>query len=577
LTVSGHIAPLVFPMDTPLWFSNLLSWSLQVMLSVVLAGILPYLFRIRQPRLLLAYWRGLLVISFLLPIIQPWHHLRIIGAFLVTRELLPITFPPSPPAVAHWQFPNADLLAQIFGVLILAGITLRLALLALGLFKLRQFRRASRPISPPPECFIAPAQMRSWRNTRAEFRLSAKVDSPVTFGFAAPVVLLPERFSSLEPRFQTAIVCHELVHVRRRDWVHHLAEEVLRAAFWFHPAIAWLIARLRLAREQVVDLEVVTLTDARKTYVEALLEFTTIRPRIPAMPGPLFLTERQLVKRVALLLKEVRMSRKRLIASFAVITSCLALALLLAVGIFPLRGAPVAAEAPRTGATGGVSGGISAGVSGGISGGVTGGVSGGINGERQKAQSSSEPSVAYNTIWVDTVKRGPMVRQIRGLGKLVQGENSTLLAKITMPVNQTVDIRPNQSAAVDTRMGVVKGHVVSISPSGDTCSIDVALDSALPERATVGLTVDGTIEIEKLENVLHVGRPVHGEANISIGLFRISKDGSEAERVPVKLGRSSVNAMEVLDGLNEGDKIILSDMSAYDNAERIRLTNPPTQ
>ena len=167
-----------------------------------------------------------------------------------------------------------------------------------------------------------------------------------------------------------------------------------------------------------------------------------------------------------------------------------------------------------------------------------------------------------------------MVRQVRGLGALVLTQNSAaLVAQITVPVVLTVDVRPNQSATVDTRMGLVKGHVASINPFGDKCSIDIALDAALPERATAGLSVDATIDIEQLENVLYVGRPVHGEANTTIGLFKISKDGLEAQRVSVKLGRSSVNTIEVLDGLKAGDKVILSDTSDFDNVDRIRLTN----
>jgi beta-lactamase regulating signal transducer with metallopeptidase domain len=137
----------------------------------------------------------------------------------------------------------------------------------LGLLRLRQIRQASWSISKLSESTTILEEMCAKANTRAAFRLSAEVDSPVTFGFIAPVILLPERFPSMDARFQSAIACHELLHIRRHDWAHHLAEEILRAALWFHPAIVWLIARVRLAREQVVDLEVVTLTKARKTYL----------------------------------------------------------------------------------------------------------------------------------------------------------------------------------------------------------------------------------------------------------------------------------------------------------------------
>jgi multidrug efflux pump subunit AcrA (membrane-fusion protein) len=167
-----------------------------------------------------------------------------------------------------------------------------------------------------------------------------------------------------------------------------------------------------------------------------------------------------------------------------------------------------------------------------------------------------------------------MVRQVRGLGKLVRSEDSaSLVAKITVPVFLTVDVLPNQSATVDTRMGLVNGHVVGVKAGsdGDTRTVLIALDSALPERADVDLSIDATINIEKLQNVLYVGRPVDGAPNSSISLFKIAKNGLEAQRVTVKFGRSSVNSIEVLGGLKEGDQIILSDMSNWDNVDRIQI------
>jgi|GEM_PF-1350907 len=566
-------------MNTPLWFSNLLFWSVQVALLVLPAALLPRLFQIRQPRVLLNYWRALLLIILLLPFVQPWRRPSSITPVAVVSDADAVSFAaPPPPAPTRWHFPDGQLISKVSGIAILGGILLRFAFFGLGLLKLRRFREVSVPIADAAESGAILKQMRATVGASAEFRLSGDVDSPVTFGLARPVILLPERFLETDARFQSAIACHELLHVRRRDWAHHLAEEIVRAVFWFHPAFAWLISCVRLAREQVVDLEVINLTNARKPYLEALLEFTAGRARIAAIPAPPFLAECQLVERVSLMLKEVRMSRGRLVASFAGIVCCLFLAAVLAVWTFPLKAAPLPAQsAPKTGITsgvaGGVSGSVSGGVSSGVSGGVAGGINGGVSGENAKTQGGGEPNVAYNSIWTDTVKRGPMLRQVRGLGKLVSAEDSTLVAKITIPVFLTVDVRPNQSATVDTRMGLVKGHVVNVSPSGDTCSIDIALDSALPERVTAGLSIDGTIDIEKLENVVYVGRPVHGDANTTIGLFKISKDGLEAQRVSVKLGRSSVNTIEILQGLQPGYKIILSDMSDYDNVDRIRLTD----
>ena len=571
-------------MNTPLWFSNLLFWSAQVLLLVLAAGLLPRLLQIRQPRVLLAYWRALLVVSLALPFIQPWQRMQVMRSLFIAPDLGRISvIPESSPAVAHWHFPGIQIIAQIIGVVILVGIAVRFVMLAFGLLRLRQFRQASAPISSFVESVAVLEEMRARVGTCAEFRISTNVDSPVTFGFAAPVILLPERFSSLDARFQSAIACHELLHVRRRDWAHHLAEEIVRAVFWFHPAFAWLIARVRLAREQVVDLEVVRLTNARKPYLEALLAFTTSRARAAAIPAPPFLVERQLAERVALMLKEVRMSRTRLIASLTSIACFLALTVTLAVWAFPLKALSRNAQnAPQSvvagGVSGGVTGAVSQGISESVSGGVSSGVSGGVGGGTSRGVGDSAsrdiPTVYNNTIWTDIVKRGPMVRQVRGLGTLVRGEDSAgLVARVALPVVQTADVKPNQSATIDTRKGLVKGHVTGInaSSSDGTRTVYISLDGPLPEGAGTGLPIDVTIDIEKLDNILYVGRPVHAAANSTVSLFKLAKDGAEAERVNVKFGRSSVNTIEVLDGLKEGDKVILSDMSSYDKSDRIHI------
>ncbi|HUI40356.1 MAG TPA: efflux RND transporter periplasmic adaptor subunit [Terriglobia bacterium] len=159
----------------------------------------------------------------------------------------------------------------------------------------------------------------------------------------------------------------------------------------------------------------------------------------------------------------------------------------------------------------------------------------------------------------------------------------TLLAKVADPKKlkaelkiaetQAKDIQLGQSAEVDTHNGVVEGHVIRIDPSvqNGTRTVDVQLDGALPAGAVPDLSVDGTVEIEHLDNVLYVGRPAFGQADSTVSLFKVSADGKEAEHVQVKLGRTSVNEVEILRGLNVGDTVILSDMSRYDGFDRIRL------
>ena len=148
-----------------------------------------------------------------------------------------------------------------------------------------------------------------------------------------------------------------------------------------------------------------------------------------------------------------------------------------------------------------------------------------------------------------------------------------LKAVLQIPETQMKDVRIGLDASVDTRNGIIPGRVIRIDPAAlnGTVGVDVALMGPLPEGARPELSVDGTIEIERLSNVVYVDRPVSGEPGATIGLFKIDPDGKGAERVNVKLGRASVNTIEVLDGLNVGDRVILSDMSQYDSQSRIRL------
>ena len=148
-----------------------------------------------------------------------------------------------------------------------------------------------------------------------------------------------------------------------------------------------------------------------------------------------------------------------------------------------------------------------------------------------------------------------------------------LKAEIKVPETQARDIAIGQPATVDTRNGVVQAQVSRVDPSvqNGTVTVDLQILDPLPLGSRPDLSVDGTIELENLKDVLYVGRPVHGQSDSTIGLFKLVDDGAEAVRVNVKLGKSSVNTVEVLQGLQVGDKVILSDMSTWDAFDRIRL------
>ncbi|MEA2603329.1 MAG: HlyD family secretion protein [Acidobacteriota bacterium] len=157
------------------------------------------------------------------------------------------------------------------------------------------------------------------------------------------------------------------------------------------------------------------------------------------------------------------------------------------------------------------------------------------------------------------------------LARVARPEN--LKAELRVPEVLAKDVLAGQSASIDTRNGIVPGRVLRVAPSAQdgTVIVDIVLEGPLPKGARPDISVDGTIEIERLDDVLYVGRPAYGQANSKIEMFKVSKDGKEAVRVPVELGRVSVNTVEVVKGLQVGDKVILSDTSAQDGFDKIRL------
>lgn len=148
-----------------------------------------------------------------------------------------------------------------------------------------------------------------------------------------------------------------------------------------------------------------------------------------------------------------------------------------------------------------------------------------------------------------------------------------LKAQIKVAETQAKDIQIGQKAVIDTRNGVVDGHVTRVDPAVEqgTVTVETAIDGELPKGARPDLSVDGTIELERLNDVVYVGRPAFGQENNTVGVFKLVTGSNQAVRTPVKLGKSSVNTIEILNGLQPGDQVILSDTSAWDSHERIRL------
>ena len=321
-------------MTARLVLANILSFGMQVSVIVAAAALLARALRLDDPRASLAYWRMLLLACLLLPVLQPWNVVLspaltasteqgIEGEMEAVAAPEPVTPPPT-------RRPAGDLVLMALA----AGVAVRALWLLIGAYGLRRLRRDASPLEPLP-AGVREAQARI--GARAGMYVSRRVSGPITFGLIHPVVVFPRAVSTMPARVQEAITCHELLHVKRRDWLHEIFEEILRAILWFHPAIWWLIGRIRLSREQVVDQEAIRAIASRERYVEALLAVasTGSRPRfVPASP---FLRRHLLKKRVARILQESAMSTRRLIASFTVSAAALAVAATFAVRSFPLE------------------------------------------------------------------------------------------------------------------------------------------------------------------------------------------------------------------------------------------------
>ncbi|MBZ5544541.1 MAG: M56 family metallopeptidase [Acidobacteriia bacterium] len=325
-------------MNAPLWFSNLVAYWLQVAVLVIVGTALAAASRLRLPRAVHAYWQGLLAASLLLPLVQPWQRLE--RARVEITGSSRIDFDPGVAASHFVSLPATKLVLFI----LVSGILLRLAWLAVGFSRLRFTMRRAHRLDPLPG-FIQSMQTRL--GVGSTFYLADGIEGPATFGIRRPTILLPARFLDMKTSQQEAIVAHELLHVRRRDWAFNLAEEIILASCWFHPAVWWLVNRIRLSREQVVDREVVELVGARKPYLYALVEIAAAGGPSGIAAAPAFLNESQLAERIRMLVKEDVMSKRRIVVTLAGLVALTLLAGLASVRAFPLKAAAAAMAAPK--------------------------------------------------------------------------------------------------------------------------------------------------------------------------------------------------------------------------------------
>jgi hypothetical protein len=187
------------------------------------------------------------------------------------------------------------------------------------------------------------------------------------------------------------------------------------------------------------------------------------------------------------------------------------------------------------------------------------------------AHAQSQPVVSVDTVWMDTVKQGDMRLQVRAAGQLTSAQ--TVALKVAEKHMQ--DVRQGMPAAIAfrNRKEIAAGKVAVVHPevANGTITVDVAMNDALPPGVNVQEPVDATITLGSLTNVIHVGRPVSGQSNSRLMLFKLEPDGHSAKKVPVQFGAASVNLIEIKSGLKPGDKVIISDMSQYDGVAAIVL------
>ncbi|HKA01677.1 MAG TPA: M56 family metallopeptidase [Candidatus Solibacter sp.] len=401
----------------------------------------------------------------------------------------------------------------------LAGIVVLSARLAASWISVARMRTA-RPAPAEWQQVMAGLASRMGIARTVRLLVSPLVDVPAVLGWLRPVVLAPvAALSGLAPEHVEALLAHELAHIRRHDYLINVVQGVVETLLFYHPAVWWVSRQIRQERELCCDDLAVAATSDVLTYARALAELEACRPPAAAAIAA---NSGSLVQRIARLLEPGRAQR----------------------------------TLPRPAAIWALSALIATGIAG--------------FAMRASAQDQTAPVVSRDQIWTDTVRRGDLQIQVRGLGKLL-GPN---LAEVRIAETQSRDLKPGQEVTIDYRGDQLlhgKVSAVGTQPTAGTITVTVATAGLPPSAGRPPLEIDATILIGTVPNVIMVGRPVFGSAESSGTLYRIEPDGQHAVPVPVVYGKSSVNTIEIRSGLAPGDKVILSDMSAYEQARPVKL------
>jgi len=360
--------------------------------------------------------------------------------------------------------------------------------------------------------------------------ISSLVEVPAVIGWLRPVILMPVgALAGLPAEHVEALLAHELAHIWRRDYLVNLLQSVAEAVLFYHPAVWWLSAQIRHERELCCDDLAVAASGDVLTYACALAELESCRPA--HLKTAMAANGSGLAARIARVLGQPQPAGHMLPGPAAAWT--LSILLVASIGAVVVWGAQDQRPVPAA------------------------------------SSSEQELTVSRDAIWIDTAKLGDMTRRVRALGVVTTPNNVEL--QVAEP--QMKDVKIGQAATIATRQGAesLAGVVTRIrgGVTNGTVAVEVHLSGTHPWQT--GVEVDATIEIERLINVVHVGRPVMGQPDSEGTLYKLEPDGKQAVRTKVRFGKSSVNVIEIRSGLQPGDKVILSDTAAFNGHDRINL------
>jgi beta-lactamase regulating signal transducer with metallopeptidase domain len=536
----------------------LLTWSWQLCLLLGVAWAVLKLDRSGSPVIRYRIWLIALLAALALPLLTTISH----------RLNLPGAIAPFPlenigdaskfaevPEIARPAFSWPSMVWPVLFALWASGVIILLLRLGSSLWKLHLIQSSALRISITDlDCSYS--DLLQPDADKVPILLSERVQSPGLAGLCRPVILLPADIVSWTSREErTSILRHELSHIKRYDHLVSLLQMTLRTFLFFHPMLRYGCDQLSLEREFACDDYVIGLGAEPKAYAESILKAAERSLLTDLVHGTTaFASARTLERRIEMILDTTRIRHplrpwQYLWLPLLLIGVITWLAIPAAGGRAgvqdPLKQVPIDGSSPVS--------------------------------DQQASSTVSNaqaaPVVDRTTIWVDSVKRGPITLQVRGLGVLIPDDGGRLKAEVGIFEPQSKGIESGQPASIDTRASVIPGRVVGINPqvTNGQVTVEVSLEGDLPTNLKAGLSVDGVIEVGRREEVVFIGRPVHARADSTATLFKLADDGRTATRVRVRFGQSAVNTIEVVEGLKVGDKVILSDMGDYEGVTTIRL------